>query len=55
MGVRMIQSVGPILISGPRAADLAFRAMTFSEELSQPFTYSVEVLSEKPKPFWARR
>jgi type VI secretion system secreted protein VgrG len=43
----MIQSVGPILISGPHAANLAVRSMTFSEELSAPFAYTLEVLSDK--------
>lgn len=43
----MIQSTGPILLSGPHAADLAVRTMTFSEELSAPFTYTLEVLSDK--------
>jgi uncharacterized protein involved in type VI secretion and phage assembly len=51
----MIQSTGPIFYGGPHATDLVVRAMSFSEELSAPFTYNLEVASDKkdldPKKF----
>jgi type VI secretion system secreted protein VgrG len=51
----MIQSTGPIFYGGPHATDLVVRAMSFSEELSTPFTYNLEVASDKkdldPKKF----
>ncbi len=43
----MLQSTGPFLISGPHADELAFRSLSFSEELSTPFIYSLEVLSDR--------
>lgn len=44
----MIQSIGPITLSGAGAEDLAFRSMTFSEGLSTPFACVLSVLSDKP-------
>ncbi len=43
----MIQSIGPVTLSGTGADQLAFRSMTFSEGLSVPFSYALTVLSDK--------
>lgn len=42
----MIQSIGPVTLSGTGADQLAFRSMSFSEGLSVPFAYTLTVLSD---------
>jgi type VI secretion system secreted protein VgrG len=43
----MIKSSGPITLSGAVADDIEFRSMQFSEAMSTPFHYTLEVISDR--------